>query len=43
MAFTAGLMVLLMVITIAYLPIVLPFVLTGVQVNPWEIAQSLSC
>ena len=41
MAFTAGLMVLLMVVTIAYLPIVLPFVLTGVQVNPWEIARSL--
>jgi predicted Na+-dependent transporter len=41
MAFTAGLMVLLMVITIVYLPIVLPFVLTGVQVNPWEIAKSL--
>jgi BASS family bile acid:Na+ symporter len=41
MAFTAGLMVLLMVITIVYLPIVLPFVLTGVQVNPWEIARSL--
>ncbi len=41
MAFTAGLMVLLMVVTIVYLPIVLPFVLTGVQVNPWEIARSL--
>jgi predicted Na+-dependent transporter len=41
MAFTAGLMVLLMVVTIAYLPLVLPFVLTGVQVNPWEIAKSL--
>jgi predicted Na+-dependent transporter len=41
MAFTAGLMVLLMVVTIAYLPIVLPFVLTGVQVNPWDIARSL--
>jgi predicted Na+-dependent transporter len=41
MAFTAGLMVLLMVVTIIYLPIVLPFVLTGVQVNPWEIARSL--
>ena len=40
-AFTAGLMVLLMVVTIAYLPIVLPFVLTGVQVNPWEIARGL--
>jgi predicted Na+-dependent transporter len=41
MAFTAGLMVLLMVITIAYLPIFLPFVLTGVQVHPLEIARSL--
>lgn len=41
MAFTAGLMVLLMVITIAYLPLVLPFVLTGVQVSPWEISKSL--
>jgi predicted Na+-dependent transporter len=41
MAFTAGLMILLMVVTIAYLPIILPFVLTGVQVNPWEIARSL--
>ena len=41
MAYTAGLMVLLMVVTIVYLPIVLPFVLTGVQVNPWEIARSL--
>jgi len=41
MAYTAGLMVLLMVITIAYMPIVLPFVLTGVQVNPLEIARSL--
>ncbi|WAI01574.1 bile acid:sodium symporter family protein [Methanogenium organophilum] len=41
MAFTAGLMVLLMVITVAYLPIVLPFVLTGVQVHPLEIARSL--
>jgi BASS family bile acid:Na+ symporter len=41
MAFTAGLMVLLMVVTIAYLPIVLPLVLTGVQVNPLDIARSL--
>jgi predicted Na+-dependent transporter len=41
MAFTAGLMVLLMVVTIVYLPIVLPFVLTGVQVSPWAIAKSL--
>ncbi|HNJ81063.1 MAG TPA: hypothetical protein PLK38_05830, partial [Methanoregulaceae archaeon] len=41
MAFTAGLMVLLMVITIAYLPLVLPFVLPGVEVSPWEISKSL--
>lgn len=41
MAFAAGLMVLLMVVTVAFLPIVLPFVLVGVQVDPWEIAKSL--
>jgi BASS family bile acid:Na+ symporter len=41
MAYTAGLMVLLMVVTVAFLPLVLPFVLTGVQVDPWEIAKSL--
>jgi BASS family bile acid:Na+ symporter len=41
MAFTAGLMVLLMVITILYLPVVLLFVLAGVQVDPGEIARSL--
>ncbi len=41
MAFTAGLMVLLMIVTIAYLPLVLPFVLIGVQVSPWDIAKSL--
>jgi predicted Na+-dependent transporter len=41
MAFTAGLMVLLMVATVVYLPVVLPFVLKGVQVSPWEIAKSL--
>jgi len=41
MAFTAGLMVLLMVATVIYLPIVLPFVLKGVQISPWEIAKSL--
>jgi predicted Na+-dependent transporter len=40
-AFTAGLMVLLMVATVIYLPVVLPFVLKGVQVSPWEIAKSL--
>jgi predicted Na+-dependent transporter len=41
-AFSVGLMVLLMVVTIIYLPLVLPLLLGGeVQVNPWEIAQSL--
>jgi predicted Na+-dependent transporter len=40
-AFSVGLMVLLMVVTIIYLPLVLPLLLGGVEVNPWEIAQSL--
>lgn len=41
-AYAVGLMVLLMVVTIIYLPLVLPLLLGGdVQVNPWEIAQSL--
>ena len=40
-AFSVGLMVLLMVVTIVYLPIVLPLLLGGVEVNPWDIAQSL--
>jgi BASS family bile acid:Na+ symporter len=40
-AFSVGLMVLLMVVTIIYLPIVLPLLLSGVAVNPWEIARSL--
>jgi BASS family bile acid:Na+ symporter len=39
MAFAAGLMVMLMVITIAFLPVVLPLVLIGVQVNPQDIAK----
>jgi predicted Na+-dependent transporter len=34
-------MVLMMVITVAYLPIVLPLLLPGVTVNPVKIAQSL--
>lgn len=41
MAFSVGLMVLLMVVTIIYLPIVLPLLLSGVEVSPWDIAQSL--
>ena len=40
-AFSVGLMVLLMVVTIIYLPLVLPLLLSGVEVNPWDIAQSL--
>lgn len=40
-AFGVGLMVLLMVVTIVYVPLVLPLLLQGVQVNPWDIAQSL--
>lgn len=40
-AFSVGLMVLLMLITIVYLPLVLPLLLGDVAVNPWEIAQSL--
>ena len=40
-AFSVGLMVLLMVVTVIYLPIVLPLLLSGVAVNPWDIAQSL--
>jgi BASS family bile acid:Na+ symporter len=40
-AFGVGLMVLLMVVTIAYMPLVLPLLLPGVQVDPWAIAQSL--
>ena len=41
MAFAVGLMVLLMVVTVVYLPIVLPLLLSGVEVNPLEIAKSL--
>jgi BASS family bile acid:Na+ symporter len=41
MAFTAGIMVILMVVTVVYLPIVLPFVLTGVEVSAWDIGKSL--
>jgi bile acid:Na+ symporter, BASS family len=35
------LMVLLMVVTVGYLPLVLPILLPGVSVNPVEIARSL--
>jgi BASS family bile acid:Na+ symporter len=40
-AFGVGLMVLLMVVTIIYMPIVLPLMLKGVSVYPWDIAESL--
>jgi BASS family bile acid:Na+ symporter len=41
MAFAVGLMVVLMVITVGYMPIVLPLLLAGVSVNPANIARSL--
>lgn len=40
-AFGVGLMTLLMVVTIVYMPLVLPLLLPGVEVNPWDIAKSL--
>jgi bile acid:Na+ symporter, BASS family len=41
LAFAVGLMVLLMVITVGYLPLVLPLLLPGVSVNPAQMAKSL--
>ena len=41
LAFAVGAMVLLMVVTVGYLPIVLPLLLPGITVNAWEIARSL--
>src|SRR5215472_9079510 len=41
LAFAVGLMVLLMVLTVAYMPLVLPFLLEGVSVDPTKIARSL--
>jgi len=41
LAFAVGLMVMLMVITVGYLPVVLPLLLPGVSVNPAKIAKSL--
>jgi BASS family bile acid:Na+ symporter len=40
-AFGVGLMTLLMVATVVYMPLVLPLLLPGVEVNPWDIAKSL--
>src|SRR6266566_4856037 len=41
LALAVGLMVLLMVVTVGYLPLVLPLLLSGVSVNPAQIARSL--
>ncbi len=40
-AFSIGLMLLLMIVTIFYLPLVLPQLLEGAQVRSWDIAKSL--
>ncbi|MCZ6738650.1 MAG: bile acid:sodium symporter, partial [Actinobacteria bacterium] len=39
--FSVGLMVLLMVVTVVYMPIVVPLLISGVEINPWDIASSL--
>src|SRR5215831_3222454 len=41
LAFAVGLMVLLMVLTVGYMPLVLPWLLEGVSVDPTKIARSL--
>src|SRR3954452_13184887 len=41
LAFAVGLMVLLMVVTVVYMPLVLPLMLKGVSVDPMKIARSL--
>ena len=40
-AFSVGLMTLLMVVTVIFLPIALPILLPGASVSPWDIAKSL--
>ena len=40
-AFSVGFMVLLMVVTVIYMPIVLSLFLSGVEINAWDIARSL--
>ena len=40
-AFSVGLMVLLMVVTVLYMPLVMPLFLSDVDVNAWDIARSL--
>lgn len=39
--FSVGLMVLLMVVTVVYMPIVVPLLISGVEIDPWDIASSL--
>ncbi len=41
LAYAVGLMVLLMVVTVGYMPLVLPLVLEGVSVDPMKIGRSL--
>jgi bile acid:Na+ symporter, BASS family len=41
LAFSVGLMVLLMVLTVGYMPVVMPLLLQGVSVDPMKIARSL--
>ncbi|MCZ2206219.1 sodium:proton symporter [Cylindrospermopsis raciborskii] len=41
LAFATGLMMLLMLGTVFYLPITLPFFIEGVQINPWDIGKPL--
>jgi len=41
LAFAVGLMVLLMVLTVVYMPLVVPLLLEGVSVDPLKIARSL--
>jgi BASS family bile acid:Na+ symporter len=41
LAFAVGLMVLLMVVTVGYMPLVLPLLLEGVSVDPLKIVKSL--
>ena len=40
-AFSVGLMILLMVVTVAFMPIALPLLISGTSVEPWDIASSL--
>ena len=41
LAFSVGLMVLLMVVTVGYMPVALPLILKGISVDPMKIGRSL--